>query len=566
MTTHLRGDEILACVHRISLRRGGPVQPVTEPEGPESQRRRESALAHRSSVFRELAEQHPNAERVVNVTQTLNAMREGTALILSSRLPVDERGQRIATTHALVRVGRHGEQFQYAPLLIKNHEVSEPSRRRSLRRSTLTSLLPTQSEVVEGVGVRSSVSMVRTGVALTHGVLVLREFGFAATHTTVGVIDRQRQLWWFDVGGSDHPRFNVATYERHYQERRDVLKRHDQWLRGDGPYPTTPYWHRECLECEYSSHCADELNQVDDVSLVRFTTAEQQRELRRHGVRTRRALALLDPRRARVEPRTNEGSVTSAESILAQSIDKLPDLIYRARAHSWATPLRTSETEPPHCPTALVEVDIDMESYNDVTYLWGAWVTSRANVPGIDDGYHAFATWEPLSRDVEAINFARFWKWLGMLRDACAQSNVSFAAYCFWAQAEDRAMDRAAEAHRDATMISEEIREFRQLEPPQWIDLHELAKRYIQTEGPLGLKGLARTAGFEWRDENPSGEASMLWYEQATSEDGGHLASMARRRLLAYNEDDCRATRALREWLNGPARELPHRDQIPWFP
>ena len=50
----------------------------------------------------------------------------------------------------------------------------------------------------------------------------------------------------------------------------------------------------------------------------------------------------------------------------------------------------------------------------------------------------------------------------------------------------------------------------------------------------------------------------MLWYEVARGE--GPEAEASRARLLAYNEDDCRATRALREWLNGAARDLSHRD------
>jgi predicted RecB family nuclease len=100
---------------------------------------------------------------------------------------------------------------------------------------------------------------------------------------------------------------------------------------------------------------------------------------------------------------------------------------------------------------------------------------------------------------------------------------------------------------------------FRQLSPPAWIDLHDLAKVQIQTEGPLGLKQLAAAAGFQWRDVNPSGEASMLWYEVATR--GEHdEAAASRQRLLDYNEDDCRATKSLRDWLNGPAKSLAHRD------
>jgi predicted RecB family nuclease len=104
-----------------------------------------------------------------------------------------------------------------------------------------------------------------------------------------------------------------------------------------------------------------------------------------------------------------------------------------------------------------------------------------------------------------------------------------------------------------------DLEQFRRHAPNEWVDLHDLAKRQIQTEGPLGLKQLAAAAGFSWRDKNPSGEASMLWYEVATTDDSVE-ALTSRQRILEYNEDDCRATKALRDWLNGPAQALAHRD------
>ena len=69
---------------------------------------------------------------------------------------------------------------------------------------------------------------------------------------------------------------------------------------------------------------------------------------------------------------------------------------------------------------------------------------------------------------------------------------------------------------------------------------------------------LAARSGFSWRDDDPSGEASIGWYEEARLP-SGHAS---RARLLAYNEDDVRATRALRSWLDGDARLLPHVDDI----
>ena len=156
--------------------------------------------------------------------------------------------------------------------------------------------------------------------------------------------------------------------------------------------------------------------------------------------------------------------------------------------------------------------------------------------------------------------FADFWTWFNELRSLCAAQGRSLAAYCFWAQAEDGAMNRAVAVPVDGGPTIEDLREFREATPSQWIDLHALAKAQIQTEGPLGLKLLATGAGFNWRDPTPSGEASMAWYEVARG--SGPVAEASRQRILDYNEDDCRATRALRDWLNGPARDLAHRDEV----
>ena len=240
-------------------------------------------------------------------------------------------------------------------------------------------------------------------------------------------------------------------------------------------------------------------------------------------------------------------------------MERLDELIYRARSHVRDSPLRILDPAQMGCPTADVEVDVDMESYDDATYLWGANVTLNKPVDGVVEGYVAFVEWDELTAQSEARNFAAFWGWLTNLREQCQTQGRTFAAYCFWAQAEDGAMNRAVATAIDGGPTVSDLDAFRQQSPPAWIDLHDLAKDQIQTEGQLGLKQLAASAGFEWRDVNPSGEASMLWYEVATRGDEV-AAALSRQRILDYNEDDCRATKALRDWLNGPAKALAHRD------
>jgi len=294
---------------------------------------------------------------------------------------------------------------------------------------------------------------------------------------------------------------------------------------------------------------------------VRFTTFSQQLLLREHQVTTRAQLAQLDPQRARSARNRALNPLEPYEpvEVLGRAIDKLDDLIYRARAHERGSSLRVVGANEMGCPTADIEIDVDMESYDDATYLWGAYVTVNRLTDGVAGGYRPFAEWGELDQQSEAAIFRDFWQWLGELRTLCEEQGRTVAAYCFWAQAENGAMNRAVTTPIEGGPTLADLAVFRASDPAVWIDLHELAKRQVQTEGPLGLKQLAVAAGFRWRDPNPSGEASILWYEEATKSDGPE-AVQARQRIIEYNEDDCRATKALRDWLNGPARLLAHRD------
>jgi predicted RecB family nuclease len=525
------------------------------------ERRRRSARDHRQEVLGLLRHHHPEAVTPTNQEETAALMTSGCALILLPRLASDPVGRRSTSMHALVRVGRVEDHFTYAPLLIKNHEVVEAASTRRTLEGSLESLRPSEATFHDGVGTRAALPMTRSGLSLAQATRILQTTGHADPSARAGVIDRQDKLWWFELAGESYPRFNLAAYDNLYGPRLEVLIAHDSWKTSGGPFPTAPYWHRDCPECPYSEHCEAELEARDDVSLVRFTSFDQQLLLREHGVETRAEMARMDPGRARRARRAllNPLEHHDREEHLGRSIDKLDDLIYRARAHERGSSLRIVDAERMGCATADIEVDVDMESYDDVTYLWGAYVTVNRATEGVTEGYHAFVEWGDLSREAETENFARFWSWLRALQATCDDNDRTFAAYCFWAQAEDGAMNRAVAQPLAGGPTLSDLSEFRNADPPKWHDLHEAAKRQIQTEGPLGLKQLAMAAGFRWRDPNPSGEASILWYEESTRDDGPS-ALASRQRILEYNEDDCRATKALRDWLNGPARTLTHRD------
>lgn len=558
VTPILRGAEIDACVHRIALARAEPSRAHRTPPTPEIERRRREADEHRRSVVERLIALHPNAVTADGHQHTAHLIDEGVELILNARL-ADATARRMIATAAFVRVGRVDDRFAYAPLVIKNHEVTESAASRQLFEGSLERLVPSDVVVRDGLGLRSTASVRRDLLLLDGAIRILQGFAAADPYTRGALVDRNARLWWLDLANPKYSRSNLDAYDSLFRERADVLFALDEWFDIGGEFPTSPYWHRECLTCEFSEHCQVELEAIDDVSLTRFTSIDQQVALRDSGVRTRSQLARLDPLRAQSARSRPAADALVVEDRLGRKFDRLDELIYRARAHVRDSALRILDPALMGCPTADVEVDVDMESYDDATYLWGAHVTLNRPLDGAVPGYTTFVEWGELTRDAEARNFAAFWTWLSDLRERCAVQGRSFAAYCFWAQAEDGAMNRAVEEPLAGGPTSADLNEFRQLAPPAWIDLHDLAKGQIQTEGPLGLKQLAASAGFQWRDVNPSGEASMMWYEVATR-GGDDEAATSRQRILDYNEDDCRATKALRDWLNGPAKSLAHRD------
>ena len=556
----LRGEEILACVHKVALTRGAPFDFDRSPSSPEMEKRRRDAESLRNSVLNEIAANTPGTVEARSVDETEALMLSGAEVILRPRLRDDIVGKRRANVNILVRVGRENEKYIYAPVLVKNNEIIETAVTRRILEGSLTKLQPGDATYTNGVGPRSNQTVQRNGIVLAHATRVLQSLGHGDASARVGMIDRNHRLWWFELNASDFARFNLSTYEEFYQQRLNVLNGHEKWLAGEGEFPTKPFWHRECLDCEFASHCEPALQKIDDVSLTRFSKVEEQLALHELGIDTRAQLARLDPKRARQAKNKvlNPTEQYPIEDYLAKSVEKLDDLIYRARAHVRGSYLRIVDADKMSCPTADVEVDIDMESYDDATYLWGASVTLNAHVEGIEPGYRAFVEWGELTGEAEAKIFQEFWQWLSDLREKCAEQSLTIAGYCFWAQAEDGAMNRAVENPLPGGPTPVDLQSFRSQSPAQWIDMHDIAKQQIQTEGPLGLKQLAVAAGFHWRDENPSGEASMLWYEVARNENSQGNAS--RQRLLEYNEDDCRATKALRDWLNDGAKSLPHRD------
>ncbi len=496
---------------------------------PTTERRIADAVAHRRWVADSLAQHHtadwaevsPDLSPAQRITTTLALLSKGTPFVWGGLLPPDPPGGRRGGAELLVR-HRGG----YLPVIVVRHKVTDPGS--GARTSPLTQpvLAAARTDPKRKVRPQS-----RDQMRLAHTLRLLQAAGLKARGRAIGgVIGLEADVVvWHDL---DAPTWSggrtaMAEYDARFADRLAVARA----AATAGEPLALPSRVTECRSCPWWPTCGPALRAARDVSMV--LRGEDTVALRAAGVSTVDALAALDP--------TGDPPVP----LVGMSVR---DAVLLARAWQRDLPL-VRRNQRISVPRADVEMDVDMESYDDDgAYLWGC-LLSGSDI-GVARGYHAFATWEPVPTQDEARSFAEFWRWLADVRYRAAQRGLSFHAYCYNEQAENRRMLSSAERFAGAPGMPTvaEVQEF--ITSPQWVDLYAVVGIEFLCAHGKGLKTIAPAAGFSWHDPEASGENSMRWYRDAVGLDGGEPDPVQRERLLTYNADDVRATAALRRWMS----------------
>lgn len=507
------------------------------PPDPTGEQRKADAAAHRRSIADEIAglvgpgwTEIPREARSSDREQlTLDAMAEGARFIWAAQLPRDEAGGRRGHIDLLVAT-----ETGYVPVLVVRHKVSDPGA--GAQTTPLATPWPAARRVDQRRRVRPQP---RDVLRLAHAHRMLQACGRGAGGPAVaGVIGLDGDaVVWHDLEAQSWPggRTALAEYDARFADRLAIA---DAAATG-GEALAQPSRIVECRSCPWWPVCRVALEQARDVSLV--VRGEEATTLRAAGVRTVDDLALVDP----------------DDESLPQTGMPMADAVGLAKA--WLADLTVVRRIPRiDVPRADVEVDVDMESFGDSgAYLWGALLTG-ADV-GEQQGYHAFATWEPLPTDDEARSFGGFWEWLMVVRLRARARGLSFRAYCYNELAENRWLLSSAKrfAGKPGIPTTEQVQAF--ITSDSWFDLFGAVRDHFLCSRGKGLKTIAPAAGFRWRDPEAGGENSMRWYRDAVGMDGTPPNDAQRLRLLEYNEDDVLATHALREWMSSPAvYEVPY--------
>jgi predicted RecB family nuclease len=559
-------------------------------------------------------------DRELREELTIECMKSGVPLILGGRLPTDAEGHRVGEPDVLVRVsddpGPAGR-WRYRAVEVKNHLVQGRTGEDTDNLASVLMLAPGPMEHGSASGESSDGGddseepairfHTRDLFQLAHYQRMLEECGHSAADGRFGgVIGKELKLVWYDL---DAPFGEAIPLEDGRVERLSVLETYSLQFMSQLAVIDTTNAHKEnpsidllaepvlisdCPTCGWRDFCMEKLEEAADLSLLRGISLKKRLVHHERGVTDLHELARLDYRtaklikekvdlaelldlasdvdgstpiaemiprkRSKIGKLEKEGFVTAAdlsrldERTLRYADSGMRDLcdqIDRAKARVGPdAAYRLRGVDSLIVPRADVEIDVDMECINDGVYLWGALITERDGGGVQHSEYKPFVSWDPAIEVGELRAFKEFWDWLSALRAECAESGRTIRAYCFSKGAENGKMKRLGLE----LGLQEQVLEF--IGSEQWVDLFEVIRKQLVTGHSMGLKEVAPLAGFRWRYEESGGTQAIVRYQEASADYDSLVRDDARKWLLDYNEDDVRATAALREWLDGGARQL----------
>jgi predicted RecB family nuclease len=470
-------------------------------------------------------------DKQAHIAATVAAMSAGRAVIIGGRLPDDLAGGRTGKPDALLRASAGG----YHPCDVKAHKV--------LDKHTSDGLVSSISEpgfdsaAPHEFGLRYDE---RDLLQLAHYWRMLQACGYQAAEPRGSIIGTDTpplpSLAWYHL---DEPLFRTFS-RRLGKTQRSSLDRydheHDFRVRvarvaqartgaADDPEPlVVPVGQPECLACAWAPVCVDTLP-GDDLSARLPAGKLSVREyltLREQGINSLDDLADANLEQLLSTPYAQENG----------HLRGLATRLRKARTSAELTRLDLEVRMRPGAafavPRAEVEIDLDVEwDRSNRVYLWGALVTTRGTsefVPFLD----ATATDDASERTLAQ----RCLDWI-------ASTHPDALVYHY----------SPAEQSQARRILGPDVSRYTgtSADPSRWIDLHPFVRDGFDAREGLGLKTIATAgAGFAWRDEDPGGLQSQEWLDAARGGDAS-----AERRIVDYNEDDVRATLALRNWLDG---------------
>lgn len=172
--------------------------------------------------------------------------------------------------------------------------------------------------------------------------------------------------------------------------------------------------------------------------------------------------------------------------------------------------------------------DIEDDPTQEFVYMHGVYERSGAKERFVD------FTAKEKTVEAEKEAFDNFWKYIRSL------PQDDFAAYYY--SPHERTTYRKMQKVYSDVVSAQEVESF--FANPNVIDLYTdiILKFTDWPTSSYSLKELAQYLDYKWRDETPSGALSIQWFNEYLKNKDTNIL----KRILEYNEDDCKATMVLK--------------------
>lgn len=336
-----------------------------------------------------------------------------------------------------------------------------------------------------------------------------------------------RRAFVWDIHGAEVPYDFQASYGKRdprtlWQDYEDALHAAEAIV--SAREKTLPAYSATCKFCHWYTACVKRLKETDDLTMIP-ELGRSRRDVMNSRLRTVTEFASVKPEIF------VSGNRTAFPGVGPDTLRKFHDRAKLLTAKD-AAPFSRAPISLPTYDRELF-FDIEVDPMRDICYLHG-FVERSGGDNATERFVFSFAN-EPTPQ-AERNAFAEAWIYLKERRPC---SIYYYSKY-------ERTIYRKLQEKYPDICSAEEIEDL--FDPAHAIDLYnDIIKK--STEWPtwdFSIKTLARYLGFSWRDTHPSGAASIEWFHRWV-ETGD---SAIRQRVIDYNEDDCRATRVLRDALD----------------
>jgi uncharacterized protein len=280
-----------------------------------------------------------------------------------------------------------------------------------------------------------------------------------------------------------------------------------------GQETSEPVLGSHCQLCPWFKHCERWVTRTSDPTGL-FFIGKQKFALKAAGLCTIEDIAVMDVGAYMKPPK----------KIPRMGVATLQRMKVRAQVRLSGLPLiRPGYTFPQR--RREVYFDIEDDPTQGLTYLFGLLIKEGTGRPR----FQYFVARKP---EEEEATVRAFWNFL-----AAAEDDV----YYVYSPKERTTLKHLMEKYLldPGPFAAYEAREF---------DLyHDLIVEY--SDWPTysyGIKQIAKLIGFKWRDPDPSGANSIAWYNEYL---GNSSNEAALTRILQYNEDDCWAMVAVKDYF-----------------